>query len=222
MGVFYTSNIANFQGRDENEADNFSNIRWSAFAEAWNKWVDSLGATHPDVTYKSASYLKDAYKSMQRRTLQSSTIRPHKQQLDNLRNSHTNEDINRSFNDEFQESERACPIRPQQSAIKNTTTYATDSLAETSEVEMTSKKRQHRCRRCGKYFASKKWRPFHPNNINEEVTTTKSTEGKYLRHGKGNKTWENCIVNEKDFDEGFPILDPSKRLPRKRKKKKSL
>ena len=214
---YFQSNIANYQGRDENETDNFSNIRWSAFADAWNKWVDELGATHPEVTYKSASYLKDAYKSMQRRTLQSSTIRPHEHRLQILRKSHTNEDANRSFNDEFQEADRACPIQPQQSAIIET--QNSDSLAETSEAQSMPKKRgwQQRCRRCGKFYASQEWRSCHKNNIDN---TKKSTNGKYLRNGEGNKVWDNCTVEEKDFEDGFPILDPTIPLRRVRRSRK--
>lgn len=40
---YFDSNLSHFQGRDETEADNYSSIKWSKFAEAWNKWVDSLG-----------------------------------------------------------------------------------------------------------------------------------------------------------------------------------
>ena len=221
---YFQSNIANFQGRDENETDNFSNIRWSAFAEAWNKWVDSLGATHPDVTYKSASYLKDAYKSMQRRMLQSSTIRPYKQQLDNLRQSHTHEDINRSFNDEFQEAHRACSIQPQQQTAmvdaSNDTSIHSDSLADTSEAPPIPRKRRRkqRCRRCGKYFASPEWLPYHQNKIDNETNTKKSTDGRYLRNGVGNKVWDNCTVDERDFEDGFPQYDLTKPLPRQSNK----
>ena len=220
---YFKSNVTKFQGRDSDEADNFSSIRWSAFAQSWNKWVDGLGTRHSEVTYKSSSYLKDAFKSMQKRALQSSTLRPHKQTLDNLRERHTNEATNRTFIGEFEQAEKAAPIRPQQSAISTALRGTannddSDSIASQSEYgasfNISKRRRMHRCRRCGKYYALPEWLPFHKNKILDEDD---NKLGKYLRNGEGNKVWEMCTVDPADFEVGFPCS--SKRLPKVKRKK---
>ena len=218
---YFDSNLSRFQGKDETEADNYSSIKWSKFAEAWNKWVDSLGTEHPEVTYKTVPYLKAAYKISERRTLQSSTLRQHQQAIDEIRRRHTNEDGNRNFLGEFQQVEFAAPICPQPSAYETT---MTDSATDTDFVCRPTAKRKrnerHRCRRCGNCYAEPEWKPFHVNKIS---SVRGIREGNHLRNGKDNKVWENCTVNESDFEEGFkdfPYWDTTKRLsPRKHPRK---
>ena len=76
---YFNEHIGNFQGGAGNstEADNYSSIQFTAFADHWNEWVASLGHDKPSVTYKSASHLQDAHKSMQKRARRSSTLLPH-------------------------------------------------------------------------------------------------------------------------------------------------
>ena len=50
---YFEANIMNFQGRGNDEADNYSAFQFSAFAESWNKWVDSLKFEHPGVPSKN-------------------------------------------------------------------------------------------------------------------------------------------------------------------------
>lgn len=99
---YFKSNVFNFRGRgDSDEADNYSGYRWSEFATSWNAWVDSLGATKPEVTYKTSAYLQEAFKLMKRRGVQDSTLREHSQGLNSLRERHTNMDTNQQFVPEF-------------------------------------------------------------------------------------------------------------------------
>lgn len=225
---YFKSNLSQFQGRDEYETDNYSSFRWSAFAESWNKWVDTLGAKHPEVTYKTASYLKHAYKIMQKNALQSSTIRSHAQSLDKLRHKHTNRDTNMSFADEFPPSEKAAAICQQPTtavATAEDNAHESDSILCSSEYEavyVSKKKRKkeikHRCRRCGKYYALPEWRPYHENRIQQEGLGNQRL-GLHLHNGDGNKVWDNCTVNPADFEDGFPCMDLNKRLPRDRRKR---
>ena len=98
----FNDNILRFQGAGlSGEGNNYSAYQFSAFAKSWNDWVDSLKYEHPEVTYKTVSDLKDAYKSMKRRAIKDATLRQHDTQMKDLRKSHTNEDQNRLFIGEF-------------------------------------------------------------------------------------------------------------------------
>jgi hypothetical protein len=109
---YFKDNVTKFQRGAGREADNYCSIQFSVMAESWNKWVDSLGTRHPEVTYKTAAYLKEGYKSMKRRALQSATLRLHVHTLNKLKEMHTNEDTNRSFDRDFPRNERAAQIQP--------------------------------------------------------------------------------------------------------------
>ena len=197
---YFKNNLPNFQGGGNTEADNYCSIRFSDFdtSWSWNEWVDSLGSTHPDVTYKTAAYLRDAYKCMKRRTVESSTLRPHSQSLGALKQKHTNESANRAFDDEFLPALEVAPIRPsrQVNAPTETTAMAEDDgfLADDEFEQTNTTKRgkplrkgsMHRCRMCGKQYALPEWLPFHD--------------------GPHNEVWKNCIVDPQLYDEGFPVL----------------
>jgi hypothetical protein len=237
---YFKSNVTKFHGgRDgyEADADNYSSIRWSDFTVAWNRWVDSLGTASPDVsTYKTVAYLKAAYKTMKRGAIQSSTLRPHRKKLDTLRATHTNEDTNRQFLDNFCEPEPAAPIRPEtvipemsEAHKQNDEEYLADSSdnepvrvrrmlpKENKTKQQQSKKR---CRKCGKCYALQEWAPFHQNNItSKESWGGKRPCARYLRNGPSNKVWESCTVDPADYDSDWvPCLDTSKALPRKKSK----
>lgn len=99
--------------------------------------------------------------------------------------------------------------------------YCSNSANDTDFVCRPTAKRKrnerHRCRRCGNCYAEPEWKPFHVNKISSTDNNPRGNrEGKYLRNGKDNKVWENCTVNESDFEEGFkdfPFWDTKKRLP---------
>jgi hypothetical protein len=233
---YFKSNITKFHGsRDgyEADADNYSSIRWSDFTFSWNKWVDSLGVKSSDVTYKTAAYLKAAYKSMKRRAIQSSTLRPHKLNIDSLRKSHTNEDANRTFIDSFYESEPAAPLRPKIAipemsvdANQNDQEYLADSSDSErvgvrrmlpKETKPKQKQSKKRCRKCGKCYALREWKPFHQNNIaSEEDWGERRPCARHLRNGPGNKVWDYCTVDPALYEDGYPCLDQNKAMPRKR------
>lgn len=234
---YFKDNISKFQGGKGNEADNYCSIQFSAMAESWNKWVDSLGTRYPEVTYKTAAYLKDAYKSMKRRAVESATIRPHVHTLNKLKEMHTNEDTNRSFDRDFPQNERAAQIQPTFfESDANTIRSPTQSIHEEtnlqnddndnyladSEAKKGCEKRKHskiqrskhRCRRCGKCYSLKEWKPYHENNVpSEDDWGNQRPQSRCLRHKDGNKVWDFCTVDPIDFEEGFPCLDPSKRMP---------
>ena len=71
-----------------------------------------MGSTKPEVTYKTATYLQEAYKTMKRRGVQDSTLRQHIQGLNSLRESHTNMDANQAFGPEFTSPAAATVARP--------------------------------------------------------------------------------------------------------------
>jgi hypothetical protein len=237
---YFKSNITKFHGsRDgyEADADNYSSIRWSDFTVAWNRWVDCLGTASPDVTYKTAAYLKATYKTMKRGAIQSSTLRPHRHNLDTLRATHTNEDTNRQFLDNFCEPEPAAPIRPEtvipemsEAHEQNDEEYLADSSdnepvrvrrmlpKENKGKQQQSKKR---CRKCGKCYALPEWAPFHQNNIaSKESWGGKRPCARYLRNGPSNKVWESCTVDPDDYDPNWvPCLDTNKPMPRKKSKR---
>ena len=245
---YFTANLSKFQGRTPDEADNHCSIRFSDFAESWNKWVDSLGVREPAVTYKTAAYLKDAFKSMKRRAVQSSTLRPHKHTLDELKTKHTCEESNRDFLGDMPALEKAPANWPMQQTT-HTTTLANqdeieipvqqnladeqDYLADNSENDTDSPRRrrrkkrrknsQLRCRRCGKEYASPEWKEKHINNKpREEDWSGKRASSRHLRNGPNNRVWDHCIVDPVDFEPDFPVLDMSKRLPKRKREKQSI
>ena len=90
-------------------------IAFSRFAKDWNDWVAKLKNRHPGVTYKTASQLQDAFKVAKKNANQRTTLRPHRQNLDNLRATLCNEEENRGFIPEFtapNEAYRAVPVPP--------------------------------------------------------------------------------------------------------------
>ena len=64
------------------------------------------------------SVLKDAFKSMKRRAVQSSTLRPHKHTLDGLKTKHTCEESNRDFLGDVPALKKAPANWPMQQTIK--------------------------------------------------------------------------------------------------------
>jgi hypothetical protein len=238
---YFKDNVTKFQRGAGREADNYCSIQFSVMAESWNKWVDSLGTRHPEVTYKTAAYLKEGYKSMKRRALQSATLRLHVHTLNKLKEMHTNEDTNRSFDRDFPRNERAAQIQPTFSeSDTNANRSPTHSIHEEtnsqnddndnyladSEIARGKRKHRiqrskHRCRRCGKCYSLREWQPYHENNKQSlEDWGDRRPSARHLRHKDGNKVWESCTVDPIDFEEGFPCLDTSKRMPPLRKKVK--
>jgi hypothetical protein len=175
---------------------------------------------------------------MKRRAIQSSTLRPHKVDIDSLRANHTNEDTNRTFLDDFCEPEPAGPIKPkvavpeineQETDIQNDNEYLAD-LSDTTLVQQTGRKlpketkskqkqSKKRCRRCGKCYALKEWIPYHQNIIaSQQDWGDRRPSARHLRNGPDNKVWNSCTVDPACFEDGFPCLDPNKRMPRKKSK----
>ena len=109
---YFKTNILNFRGGVSEEADNYTGYRFSDFAVSWNAWVDALGSSKPEVTYKTAAYLQEAYKQMKRRGVQDSTLRQHSSELDRLRDNHTSTVRNQAFGPEFSSPVAAAVARP--------------------------------------------------------------------------------------------------------------
>ena len=79
---------------------------------------------------------------------------------------------------------------------------------------------KQRCRKCGKEFSLPEWVPFHVSNVADKSDWTGRAQSRALRNGKGNKTWDNCTVASDDYEDGFPVLDMNKRIPKRKKKRK--
>ena len=63
--AFFKEEYPKFQGAAGSEADNYSSISWSAFADSWNEKVAKLtNGEQPEFTYKSASHLQEAFKKL--------------------------------------------------------------------------------------------------------------------------------------------------------------
>ena len=231
---FFKSNIASFQRGAGNtgEADNYSSISFSAFAEHWNSWVANLGTSKPNVTYKSASHLQDAHKSLQKRARRNSTILPHTAGIDNLREVHTASERSQRFANQFVAAEnptRARPVSSQRESYTQTDLTgavagyggaesdgddASVTLESPAELERRlngGRKRRRtnakpRCRRCGKRWSLPEWKDLHkkPNNANNSQDRS---QNQFLIHGSGNQVWDFCRVAESDYEEGFPRLD---------------
>ena len=223
---YFNENILRFQGvGPSDEADNYSSFNFSAFAKSWNKWVDSLKYQHAEVTYKTSSHLKDAYKSMKRRAVRDATIRPHSNQLEALHGNLTNADNNRFFTEQFAEPTAATVARPL-TTTRSASTQTTDNHMEDTIPPRVCDRRKHRasrtkiqrrCRRCGKTFADDRWKPFHVPTYNLESDCGKRHSTRFLRNTEGNAPHETCTVPVEDYEPGFPQLDMSKRLPKRTK-----
>jgi hypothetical protein len=234
---YFKSNVTKYQGsRDGYEADNYSSVRWSDFASAWNKWVDSLGTRSPTITYKTSAYLKDAYKSMRRQAVQSSTLRPYKQTLEQLHERHNNHDMDRTFAKNFPPAKPAAPIRPaaeqplaqQEQNDEYPADLSNDGDLSPTQRNRTKKKKQKkqnsksRCRRCGKFYSLPEWQPYHVNKIvSIEDWKGKRASSRYLRNGPGNKVWKNCTVDPDDFEEKYPLKEGQRHPEAPRKKSRT-
>lgn len=108
---YFKDNGGNFQGGTD-EADNYSGIRWSDFATSWNSWVDTLGHSKPTLTYKRASHLQNAYKSMKRRAVEAATLRPHTPAITVLHDKHINRATAVTYLPEFGQLEMPAVAQP--------------------------------------------------------------------------------------------------------------
>ena len=191
-------------------------IRWSTFAESWNKWVDTLGHSKPTVTYKSASHLQDAYKSMKRRAVRQATLRPHTQTIRELRSSHTNREAAVAYLPEFAQPEPPTVAQPFVDATDTVDqdqapNYDGDSDEPERAAAHQPRRRKNsgkRCRKCGKEYAHKDWKEFH-------VVTQAPTSGNLRSNDI--KIDEHCTVPIDQYEPGFPFLDLTKRMPKRKR-----
>ena len=204
-------------------ADNHTSINWSAFADGWNKMIDGLGRSKPWMTYKSASHLQHAYKTKLRRDRQAATLRPHTQRLNALKDKHTNAANREQYVTQFATPVAATTAQPfvdaamnlgDNNQVPNNNQAQTDAAptydGDLEDAPAASKRkrsnRPHRCRKCGKQYAHRDWKHLH---VMPQV-------GSVLRNQEDNKfikVWDYCRVPEEQYEEGFPCLDTSKRMP---------
>ncbi len=218
---YFKDNVDNFQGGGASEADNYSGIRWSDFATSWNSWVDTLRHSKPTVTYKSASHLQDAYKSMKRRAVVAATLRPHTQAITELHDRHTSRATAVTYLPEFAQPETPTVAQPSTDAVdaEDQQIAATNYDGDADEPEPGAtavpqrrkrKKSKMRCRKCGREYADDAWMGYH-------TVARKEVNGRLLIDND-RKVWETCTVPEEMYDEGFPCLVG--RMPRKKKKQR--
>eukprot|EP00984_Skeletonema_dohrnii_P030402 scaffold21816_cov133-Skeletonema_dohrnii-CCMP3373.AAC.1 len=201
------------------EADNHSSINWSAFADGWNTMVDDLGRTKPLVTYKSASHLQHAYKSMLKRRRQEATLRPHTQSLRDLHEQHTNAETRARYLPQFATPVPATTAQPFVDAMETeneqAATYDGDVEEDAPQNAAAPRRRRqnrgHRCRKCGQEYAHETWKPLHVMPM---------TEGG-LRNQDGGRVWDFCTVPANQYEAGFPCLEgnmPKRKKPKKRQR----
>jgi hypothetical protein len=204
-------------------ADNHSSINWSAFATDWNKMVDGLGRTKPSITYKSASHLQHAYKSMMRRNRQEATLRPHRETLRNLHEQHTNATTRAQFLPQFAPPVEATTAQPFVDAVEEAPaqvagagpteqalTYDADMDDAPTTTKPKKKKRVQRCRKCGKPYADIAWKSFH---------VVPAGSGGNLRNQATPKVWDYCTVPPEQREKDFPCMEG--RMPAPKKKRSS-
>eukprot|EP00986_Skeletonema_menzelii_P010611 scaffold5229_cov137-Skeletonema_menzelii.AAC.3 len=199
-------------------ADNHSSINWSAFANDWNQMVDGLGQTKPSMTYKSASHLQQAYKSMVKRRRQQATLRSHNETLRELNEQHTNAATRAQFLPQFAPPVQATTAQPfvdavmniEEAPVEQPLTYD-DDMEDVPTASKPKKKRVHRCRKCGRPYADKAWKHLH-------VLPAAAGAGN-LRNQNGvvTKVWEYCRVPPEQYDTGFPCLEGRMPQPKKRR-----
>jgi len=183
------------------------------------KWVDTLGHSKPTVTYKSASHLQDAYKSMKRRAVRQATLRPHTQTqtIRELRSSHTNREAAVAYLQEFAQPEPPTVAQPFVDATDTVDqdqapNYDGDSDEPERAAAHQPRRRKNsgkRCRKCGKEYAHKDWKEFH-------VVTQAPTSGNLRSNDI--KIDEHCTVPIDQYEPGFPFLDLTKRMPKRKRK----
>ena len=191
----------------------------------------------PNFTYKTASLLQDAHKTLQKRSRRDTTILQYASEIDDLRVLHTAAPNNQHFTNQFVDSERPSRARPIQQVLENRTqNHSTnadsddeldigDTLESPAELERrvyaySGRKRRRknakpRCRRCGKHWNTDEWRDLHrrePTELSEFESNDDRPQNRYLRHGQGKQVWDHCKVNECDYEPGFPCID--KPMPR--------
>ena len=238
---YFKENISRFQraAGHSGEADNHSSIQWSAFADHWNNMVARLGTQKPSFTYKTASLLQDAHKTLQKRSRRDTTILQYACEIDNLRELHTSEPNNQLFANQFVESEKPSRAVPVQQVLENRVQNRLTSADSDDELEVgdtlespapaeierrvyafSGRKQRRRnakprCRRCGKHWNTDEWN-FHRREPTEsEIESYENRpQNRYLRHGPGNQVWDWCRVNERDYEPGFPCF--GKPMPRAR------
>ena len=131
---YFNDNVTKYQhiSGQSDEADNYSSIAFSTFADEWNKWVAALGRTYPAVTYKTASQLQEAFKRAKKHATEKATLRPYRQNLDVLQQGLRDEEENQNFVPMFVPPNgvyRAVPIPPATS-VQETQTEISYSYAQ--------------------------------------------------------------------------------------------
>ena len=109
--------------------------------------------------------------------------------------------------------------------LVNKETTAEATLARSAMVERSRKRRKgrsnakHRCRMCGNVYTDPRWAHLHLNIVADRGEYTGGrAQCRVLRNGEGNKVWDNCQVDPKDYQPGFPCLEGD--MPRRPRKKK--
>lgn len=206
------------------------------------EWLHRWGQNNPNFTYKTASLLQDAHRTMQKRARRDTTILPHAAGINNLRTSHTAHASNQQFVNQFVSAEmptRAQPAkRVHESSAQTDVTgdingfNVNDNDDDAIETDLESpaerarrmgegKKRRKnsspRCRKCGKQWSLDQWKQFHKRPEPAANTNDCRPQNKFLWHGDGNQVWQHCTVDEADYEPGFPCI--GKEMPRVRARK---
>ena len=212
-------------------------MNWSAFAESWNEYVAKLANGEKlEFTYKSASHLQEAFKKLGLRAQEAATLLSHSRQIAQLRQEHTGTVGNDVFVQQFAPAETAamaeyCTIRSfgvqtDCDVLSGNEETVNATPAQLARLERPRKRRtknrsnaKHRCRKCGNVYTDPQWAHLHQNIVAERGEYAGGRpQCRVLRNGEGNKVWDNCQVDPKDYQPGFPCLEGE--MPRRPRKKK--
>lgn len=223
------------------EADNHRHCNFSAFAKDFNLWVSELSHNEkPQVTYKTASHLQDAYDIKKKRANASASRRPHVDNLTTLQEQLRDETVNETYENEFVQPiapSLACPPSARRVVEQRNVEIQTegdliiedeffDSIME-NHAEVPKRKRRRRnkthkprCRQCGQCYTADEWRSLHEFPTQNEEDLPSRKQNRYLLNRF--KAHQHCAVPESQYEDGFPCLPITKKMPRRNKNKKTV
>ena len=222
--AYFKQEYLTFQGAAGQEADSYSSINFSAFADSWNDYVAKLGHNEqPQFTYKSACQLKEAFKKLDQRARRHTTLLAHSEDIAQLREQHTGSAGNEQFVQGF-----ATAVAPTQATVRTMEVPVMPPAEESDEPSGRQRRRKGRrrknsnlrCRMCGNPYALPQWRDYHKPQVPSRDEWQGRAQDRVLRNSEGNKVWDLCTCPVHLYADGYPCLEGP--MPRRKKPRQNL
>jgi hypothetical protein len=114
----------------------------NASTDHWNKYVSTLGASHLNFTFKTASLLQDAQKILQIKARRATTMLQHTGEIRILRQNHTSSFSNQIFANQFVAAEIPTRARPIPATTRETAAQTASILGNESVMSCNFLRRQ--------------------------------------------------------------------------------